>query len=41
MRINEIRGTKYTPVWQRNYYEHNIRSQDSLKKIEINLNYEN
>ena len=37
MRINETRGTKHTPDWQRNYYGHIIRSQDSLKKIEKHI----
>ena len=32
-RINELRGTPYTPVWQRNYYEHVIRDEDDLNEI--------
>jgi len=32
-RINEIRGTPGHPVWQRNYYEHIIRSEDELNLI--------
>ncbi|MGQ9855011.1 MAG: transposase [Candidatus Oleimicrobiaceae bacterium] len=32
-RINEMRGTPGTPLWQRNYYEHVIRSDESLNKI--------
>jgi putative transposase len=32
-RINTIRNTPGTPVWQRNYYEHIIRNQSSLEKI--------
>jgi REP element-mobilizing transposase RayT len=32
-RINEIRGTPGTPVWQRNYYEHIIRDEASLNRI--------
>lgn len=32
-RINELRDTSGIPVWQRNYYEHIIRSEDSLKAI--------
>ena len=32
-RINEQRGTPGTPVWQRNYYEHVIRSDDNLLRI--------
>jgi REP element-mobilizing transposase RayT len=32
-RINEHRGTPHTPVWQRNYYEHIIRSEQSLNQI--------
>jgi len=29
-KINEIRELPYTPVWQKNYYEHIIRDEDSL-----------
>lgn len=32
-RINELRNAPGTPVWQRNYYEHIIRSNDELDKI--------
>ncbi|MBI2506292.1 MAG: transposase [Candidatus Latescibacteria bacterium] len=32
-RINELRNTPGTPVWQRNYYEHIIRNEDILKAI--------
>jgi putative transposase len=32
-RINDLRGTPYTPVWQRNYYEHVIRDEDDLNEI--------
>ena len=32
-RINETRGTPKTPVWQRNYYEHVIRNEESLQRI--------
>ncbi len=32
-RINELRGTSRTPVWQRNYYEHVIRNEDDLNEI--------
>lgn len=32
-RINELRGTPYKPVWQRNYYEHVIRNEDDLNEI--------
>lgn len=31
--INLIRGMPATPVWQRNYYEHIIRNEESLAKI--------
>ena len=31
--INEIRKTPSVPVWQRNYYEHIIRSNDELSRI--------
>lgn len=32
-RINALRGSPGTPVWQRNYFEHVIRSEDSLNRI--------
>ena len=32
-RINRIRTTPGTPVWQRNYYEHIIRNDDKLQRI--------
>ena len=32
-RINELRGTPGTPVWQRNYYEHIIRDEFSVSRI--------
>jgi len=32
-RINEQRGTPGAPVWQRNYYEHIIRDDESLNRI--------
>jgi putative transposase len=32
-RMNEYRGTSGTTVWQRNYYEHIIRTEDSLDRI--------
>jgi REP element-mobilizing transposase RayT len=32
-RINAIRNTNGIPVWQRNYYEHVIRSEDDLMRI--------
>ncbi len=32
-RINEMRRTPGASVWQRNYYEHIIRSEDSLNRI--------
>ena len=31
--INEMRGTRGVPVWQRNYYEHVIRNQHDLENI--------
>jgi len=31
--INLIRDTPGSPVWQRNYYEHIIRSEESLQRI--------
>ncbi len=33
-RINEIRNTPSLPVWQRNYYEHIIRNEDELNRIQ-------
>jgi len=32
-RINELHGKSNEPFWQRNYYEHGIRSDKSLEKI--------
>jgi len=32
-RINALRGTPSAPVWQRNYYEHIIRTERALKAI--------
>lgn len=32
-RINQLRGTPGSPVWQRNYYEHIIRNQDAFDRI--------
>jgi len=32
-RINEIRNSPGTPVWQRNYFEHVIRNEESLHRI--------
>lgn len=32
-KINEMRQTRGTPVWQRNYYEHVIRDQNDLEQI--------
>lgn len=31
--INEHRGTPGEPLWQRNYYEHVVRHDESLDKI--------
>jgi REP element-mobilizing transposase RayT len=31
-RINQIRGTPGSPVWQRNYYEHVIRNEIDLEE---------
>ena len=31
--INQVRNTPGTPVWQRNYYEHVIRSDQALQAI--------
>ena len=32
-RINDLRQTPGAPVWQRNYYEHVIRNEQSLHRI--------
>ena len=32
-RINGLRGTSGVPIWQRNYYEHIIRTEDALQRI--------
>jgi len=32
-RVNRHRGMPGVPVWQRNYYEHIIRSEESLRCI--------
>jgi REP element-mobilizing transposase RayT len=32
-RINAHRGTPGQPVWQRNYYEHVVRDEESLNRI--------
>ncbi|MGF1588591.1 MAG: transposase [Pleurocapsa sp.] len=32
-KINILRDTPATPLWQRNYYEHIIRNQDAMDKI--------
>jgi putative transposase len=32
-RINELRHTRGTQVWQRNYYEHVIRNDDELLRV--------
>lgn len=32
-RINNIRETPGTPIWQRNYYEHVIRNEDDLLEV--------
>lgn len=31
--INKLRNAPQSPVWQRNYYEHIIRSEKSLNEI--------
>ena len=31
--INVLRGTPRAPVWQRNYYEHIIRNEESLNRL--------
>jgi putative transposase len=32
-RVNELRDTRGVPIWQRNYYEHVIRDEESLNRI--------
>jgi len=32
-RINQIRGSAGKPVWQRNYYEHIVRTEGELERI--------
>jgi hypothetical protein len=32
-RINDLRNTPGTPIWQRNYYEHIIRNEQELTRI--------
>jgi REP element-mobilizing transposase RayT len=32
-RINQLRNTPGAPVWQRNYFEHVIRNEESLNRI--------
>ena len=32
-RINQIHGTPGAPAWQRNYHEHIIRNEESVKRI--------
>lgn len=32
-RLNTVRNTPGVPVWQRNYYEHIVRSEESLTRI--------
>lgn len=31
--VNDIRKTKGASVWQRNFYEHLVRNEESLKDI--------
>jgi len=31
--INQLRNAHCVPVWQRNYYEHVIRNEESLNSI--------
>ena len=33
-KINVLRNTPGVEVWQRNYYEHVIRNEDSLRQIQ-------
>ena len=32
-RVNKLRGLAGAPVWQRNYYEHIVRNEQSLDEI--------
>jgi REP element-mobilizing transposase RayT len=34
-RINQVRQAPGEPVWQRNYYEHIIRSERALNRIRV------
>jgi len=38
-RINALRQTPGTPVWQRNYYEHIIRNEESLESIRLYIQH--
>lgn len=38
-RMNALRGTPGQPVWQRNYYEHIIRNNDSVNHIREYIHY--
>lgn len=38
-RINALRGTSGEPIWQRNYYEHIIRSDWELARLEDYIRY--
>jgi putative transposase len=38
-RINQLRGTPCAPVWQRNYWEHIIRNEDELSRIQEYIRY--
>lgn len=38
-RINELRDNPECPVWQRNYYDHVIRTEDSLNRIRDYIHY--
>lgn len=31
--INDLRGLRGSAVWQRNYYEHIVRNEESLRRI--------
>jgi REP-associated tyrosine transposase len=34
LRIHRLRGTPAGPIWQRNYYEHVVRSETDLHRIQ-------
>lgn len=39
VRINTLRNSPRSPVWQRNYYERVIRNKDELNGLREYINY--